>query len=87
MLFLYLLFGISFGQVLTSDFNTPFTSAKDSYRIQAKANQEDFKRANDLFKRDQCKTCCRVMFVSDYNFKKDRQFTREDDKNGDTRFR
>ena len=86
MIVLSFLFSIVFSQVVTSDFNTPFTSTKESYRVQQKPSAETFKNLNELFDRKQCKTCCRVIFVSDHNFKTDKQFTSEDDKRGDTRY-
>lgn len=86
MLFLYLLFSVSIAQVVTNNFNVPFTSAKDSYRVQKMPSQDNFRNLNELFNRNKCSTCCRVMFVSDYNFDKGRQFTLEDDRNNDTRY-
>ena len=40
----------------------------------------------ELFDRNKCATCCKVMFVSDYNPITKAQFTPEDDKNGHIRY-
>jgi len=41
----------------------------------------------ELFTRSKCKTCCKVLFVSDYNFQEKRRFTAEDDKKPKTYIR
>lgn len=73
-----LLFSPLLAQIITTDFNTPFTSAKNSYRIKSKPSSNIFYNKNELFSRDKCKTCCRTIIVSDYNFNQKRLF-----KNGD----
>ncbi len=40
----------------------------DNYNIKYTESSSVFKNDNDLFDRHKCSTCCRVMFVSDYEF-------------------
>lgn len=85
-LFIYILaFIIAFIKGLP-DFTKEFTSDVNSYLIQNSPEKDIYRNENDLFVREKCKTCCRVMFVSEYNFKRKRQFKNEDDLNGDIRF-
>nr|AAA29099.1 galactose-inhibitable lectin [Entamoeba histolytica]prf//1923365A galactose-inhibitable lectin [Entamoeba histolytica] len=68
------------------NFNKPFTSAVDSYQIQQYAENGVFSANQENYVRAKCKTCCRVIFASDYNYKTNTQFTDEDDKKGDERY-
>lgn len=63
-----------------ADFNTQFTSEYKSYQVQNQPEQNIYKDLNQLFEREKCKTCCRVAFVSNYNFDARRGFTDDDDK-------
>lgn len=82
-MFIILLITTVFGQHITNNFKTPFTSAKDSYKINARPSSSIFKNENELFIREKCNTCCRIVIVSDYNFHKKRLFNENDE---DTRF-
>ena len=68
-----------FTLVYSVDFNKPFTSEYHSYQIQKSPESNIFINENELFDRNKCSTCCRVVFVSDYNFKTNQQFNNEDD--------
>ena len=70
---------------LTS-FNKNFTSAPHSYRIQNVSNINDFHSSSELFERKKCKTCCRVMIASEWNYKEKRKFTYQDDQDNHQRF-
>ena len=50
------------------------------------AADSPFKTGTELYEREKCTTCCRVLFVSDYNIDKNRRFTAADDKAGHTRY-
>lgn len=67
-----------------------FDSSYSSYKMFkfTERNSYDplFRNDNELFERDKCKTCCRVMFVSDYNPITKKQFTHQDDENGYIRY-
>nr|BAN39933.1 galactose-specific adhesin light subunit, putative [Entamoeba histolytica] len=67
-------------------FNTYFTSDVNSYQIQQFAESGVFSANQENYVRAKCKTCCRVIFASDYNYKTEKQFTDTDDKNGDDRY-
>ena len=95
MLFLFFIttvFGVvnvQTGKVTTdtsTDFNKAFTSAPDSYRIQALPSSSDYVAGNELYTRDKCKTCCRVIFASEWNYVKQRKFTAQDDKDNHQRY-
>jgi galactose-inhibitable lectin light subunit len=45
-----------------------------------------FANENELFDRNKCKTCCKVLFVSDYNPITKKQFTQSDDLIGHIRY-
>jgi galactose-inhibitable lectin light subunit len=72
--------------VNAADFNIQFTSKYDSYQIQNHPEANVFKDLNQLFDREKCKTCCRVSFVSNYNFDAKRGFTKDDDNRSYRRF-
>ena len=78
MFFIILILTLIQAQVITNDFNSHFTSAKDSYRIKAKPSLSIFKNANELFERNKCQTCCRTIIVSDFNFATKQLFTLND---------
>lgn len=78
MFFIILLLLPTLGQVITDEFNSPFTSAKDSYRIKAKPSSDIFKNTNGLFDRNKCQTCCKTVIVSDFNFVTKQLFTPND---------
>ncbi|EDS89289.1 galactose-inhibitable lectin 35 kda subunit precursor [Entamoeba histolytica] len=67
-------------------FNEYFSSAVDSYQIQQFAESGVFNANQENYVREKCKTCCRVIFASDYNYKTEKQFTDEDDKNETPRY-
>ncbi|GAB1221630.1 hypothetical protein ENUP19_0083G0001 [Entamoeba nuttalli] len=69
-----------------TNFDSEFTSAVNSYQIQQFAESGVFSANQENYVRAKCKTCCRVIFASDYNYKTQKQFTDVDDKNGDERF-
>ncbi|EDR29348.1 galactose-inhibitable lectin 35 kDa subunit precursor, putative [Entamoeba dispar SAW760] len=69
-----------------TNFNSEFTSDVNSYQIQRFAENGVFSANQENYVRAKCKTCCRVIFASDYNYKTQRQFTDADDINGDTRY-
>ena len=50
------------------------------------AGDSPFKTGTELYEREKCTTCCRVLFVSDYNYKTKKRFQPADDKAGDTRY-
>ena len=79
MIMIILMIYMIYAQVITNDFSTSFTSAKNSYRIKAKPSDSIFKNKNELFLRDKCSTCCRVVMVSDYNFNKKQLFESNDE--------
>lgn len=64
--------------VNSADFNKEFTSSYESYQIQNPPEKDIFINENELFKRDKCTTCCRVVFVSDYNFDQNKPFEESD---------
>jgi len=45
-----------------------------------------FSKGNELFDRTKCKTCCKVLFVSEYNFQTGQRFTNQDDADGFIRY-
>ena len=67
-----------------------FDSSYSSYNMYnfRKLNYIDsvFTKDNELFNRTKCKTCCKVMFVSDYNFQRNQRFIKEDDIDGYIRY-
>jgi len=58
---------------------------KSSFVQYAETN-DWFSKDNELFERAKCKTCCKVLFVSDYNFQTQRRFTKQDDIDGFIRY-
>lgn len=78
MCFIIFILTLIQAQIITNDFNSPFTSAKNSYRIKAKPSSNIFKNDNELFDRNKCQTCCRSIIVSDFNFHTNQLFTPED---------
>jgi galactose-inhibitable lectin light subunit len=42
-------------------------SASPKYNVKYPAEADVFYTSNELFKRDKCKTCCKVMFVSEWS--------------------
>ena len=75
------------GEIKTDDnFNKEFTSAPDSYKIQALPEASDYKTGNELYLREKCTSCCRVIFASNYNYEHDREFTADDDRNDHIRY-
>lgn len=62
------MFVLLFVLVYSANFNIPFTSEYDSYQIQNPPEKNIFISENELFQRDKCKTCCKVAFVSNYEF-------------------
>lgn len=62
----------------SANFDIPFTSEYKSYQVQKSPESGIFINNNELFDRNKCSTCCRVSFVSDYNFNKKRQFEPSD---------
>lgn len=67
-----------------------FNSSYDSYKM-FKFNERPlysslYHNDNEIFDRNKCKTCCRVIFVSDYNFQLKRQFREKDDEDGFIRY-
>ena len=46
-----------------------------------KATDKPFTTGNELYVRDKCTTCCRVLFVSEYNYATGKRFTTADYKN------
>lgn len=51
----------------------------NAYVVKYPPESKVFVNENELFDREKCKTCCKVMFVSDYNPKTNKKFGREDD--------
>jgi len=51
-------------------------------------NEDDkiFTTNDELFERGKCATCCKVLFVSEYNFQLKRRFTSQDDIDGYVRY-
>ena len=78
MFFIIFVFISIEAQVITNDFNSYFTSAKNSYRIKSKPSSAIFKNANELFDRNKCQTCCKSVIVSDFNFVTNQLFTPND---------
>ena len=50
------------------------------------AESDVYKAGNELYVREKCTTCCRVLFVSDYNYVTQKRFQPADDKKGDQRY-
>jgi len=71
-----------------------FSSAVGSYKTYPGKNGFErytgfnnwFSKPNELFDRTKCKTCCKVLFVSEYNFQTGQRFTEQDDKDGFIRY-
>ncbi|EDR28143.1 galactose-inhibitable lectin 35 kDa subunit precursor, putative [Entamoeba dispar SAW760] len=68
------------------DTNKKFTSALNSYQVQRYAERGVFSANQENYVRAKCKTCCRVIFASDYNYETGKKFTDADDVRGDTRY-
>lgn len=75
MFFIIFTFVLIKAQIITNDFNSHFTSAKDSYRIKSKPSSSIFKNDNEIFIRNKCQTCCKSIIVSDFNFITNQLFT------------
>lgn len=69
----------------TSCFKSTFTSAKDSYCVGWK-HEGGVYNNGELYERSKCKTCCRVLFASEYNYATGERFTDKDDRRGNKRF-
>ena len=54
-----------------------FTS--NAYVVKYPPESKVYVNENELFDREKCKTCCKVMFVSDYNPRTNKKFGTEDD--------
>ncbi|EMD48062.1 Gal/GalNAc lectin light subunit [Entamoeba histolytica HM-3:IMSS] len=67
-------------------FDHDFTSDVNSYQIQKFAESGVFSANQENYVRAKCKTCCRVIFASDYNYETQKQFTTDDDVKGTTRY-
>ena len=67
-------------------FNSSYSSYKMFNFRTLNFNDPVFQKDNELFYRTKCKTCCKVMFVSDYNFQKNQRFINQDDKDGYIRY-
>lgn len=61
-----------------------FTS--NAYVIKYPPESKVFINENELFDREKCQTCCKIMFVSEYNPRTKQKFTPEDDRNQHTRY-
>ncbi|EDR24296.1 galactose-inhibitable lectin 35 kDa subunit precursor, putative [Entamoeba dispar SAW760] len=69
-----------------ANFGKAFDSSYNSYQVQRYAESGVFSANQENYVRAKCKTCCRVIFASDYNYKTKKQFTNADDVRGDTRY-
>jgi len=67
-------------------FNSSYSSYKMFKFTELSLNNQMYKGVQELFDRNKCKTCCKVIFVSDYNPITKRRFTRNDDIDGYIRF-
>lgn len=78
MLLIFLILELTSGKICSStDFNNKFTS-KD-YCVQTLPEKDVDIMKNELIDRQKCKTCCRVIIASDFNYEQNRAF-----QNGDT---
>ena len=55
------------------------TLMTDAYVVKYPPESKVYVNENELFDREKCKTCCKVMFVSDYNPRTNKKFGTEDD--------
>ena len=70
----------------SNDFKKTFYSTFDSYLVQATPEAGVYKAGNELYEREKCTTCCRVLFASEWNYKKNVKFEDAHDKEDDPRF-
>lgn len=45
-----------------------------------------FQVKDELYEREKCKTCCRIIIASEYNYEKERLFIDQDDRDGNKRY-
>lgn len=77
MLFVLLFVRLISAKICSSiDFNSRFTS--QDYCVQTPPEKDIDRTDNELYDRQKCKTCCRVIIASDYNYYKDREFQEGD---------
>nr|BAN39901.1 galactose-inhibitable lectin, putative [Entamoeba histolytica] len=69
-----------------ANFNVAFDSSYSKYQVQQYAESGVFSANQENYVRAKCKTCCRVIFASDYNYKTKKPFTDADDIRGDDRY-
>ena len=67
-------------------FNSSYSSYKMFKFTELSSNNPMYSGTQELFNRNKCKTCCKVLFVSDYNPITKKRFTHDDDMNGHIRF-
>jgi len=82
--------------ICTSDkYNKAFTSGSDypckppggtKSWVTYPNNPQSYKKDQELFDRNKCATCCKVLIVSDFNFQRQAQFTDQDDRDGFIRY-
>ena len=82
-MFIFLLISCAFAQYKLPENCKKYDSNKNfdacNYNVHnRRATDEPFKAGNELYERDKCTTCCRVLFVSEYNYETGTNFTNED---------
>ena len=79
---LLLLISFSLSQTITkagdAKWNKDFYSNYDSYLVQAHPGDGVYKGDQELYERAKCKSCCRVIFASEFNYQKNVAFNESD---------